>query len=664
MSTSIEKELSKATGGTVPAVEIAPGRIKGGVAKWIAVSFALIGIVVGGIINFNVPIWNIIPLKIFEPRMIEYFTLGLFVPLLLLDQPLRKRWRGRPIPWYDWLLALVLLGAFFYVAANAYQVAWKGWAASAPLIPLILAGIILGTMLSLAHRQFGIVFFVVIMFFTIYPLFAESIPGVLKGISYSVPALVSQHVFGAEGIDGLPMRVAGRLMISFLPFLAIMLYFGGPRLWVTLALSIIGRFRGGGAKVAVMASALVASISGSSTANVITTGVVTIPLMKRTGYTPHYAGAIESCASTGGVLTPPVMGGVAFIMASFLQISYAQIVIAAIIPAILYYISLFVQVDIYAKRVGLKGLSPEEVPRFWPTLKAGWHIIGAYVVFVYYLVFAQEIFKAGWYAALFLLIVLLYKRWREKRLRAFPGELANGLMVAARLGAQMVTLFGLVGLIIGSISICGVGLAISTSLVSVSGGNLVSLLIIGGLTALVLGMGMTVTAVYVIVALLLAPALVQVGINPIAAHLFVLYWGMLSSITPPVALSALIACRIADSDFLKTALLSCRMGIIIFLIPFLWVLSPNLILQGELTRIMLDLPTAILGIIVTSFGLEGGMWFVREKLNITMRSIVIISGLLILFPSWQTDMYGLIILAGILIYLFVIRTLVFRKVPT
>ncbi|MFC2019878.1 TRAP transporter permease [Chloroflexota bacterium] len=626
----------------------APGRVASGFPKWLAVTLVTLALLLTVLDKWHVfAIDNII---------FVYFTLAFFVPIVVLNHPLRKKSPQDRVPWYDWLISGVTFICFVYFGLHSREILWQGWPSYAPTIPYIMSWIVLIVMLSLAHRIYGTLFFIVTLFFSVYPLFAGNLPGVLEGVSLPLRNTVSQLALGEEGINGVAMRAAAKFMISFAPFIIALLYMGGGKFFINLALSIIGTFRGGAAKVAVLASALMASVTGGSAMNVLTTGVITIPAMKKSGYEPHYAAAIEACASTGGAITPPIMGGAAYIMASFLRIAYWQVVIAALIPVLLYYVALFVQTDLYAKRNNLKGLSREELPSFWQTLKSGWIFPVAILFFVYLLVFQRIETKAGFYAA-GLLYFLYLVTGDKNRLKWFiPRDLANIFLSIAKVTGAIIVLFGIVGLVIGGVSLTGVALSLTSNLISLSGGNLFFMLLIGAVAAYILGMGMVAPAVYCIVAILLAPGLVQAGINPVAAHFFVLYWGMMSSITPPVAIGSMVASQLAGADFFKTGGLACRIGIGLFLVPFFFVMSPGLVLQpSPVMKTILDVSTCVLGLVIISFAMEKAVYLMKGTIGIPMRLFLFASGFLLAVPGWQTDLYGIALGAASFVALIVLR---------
>src|SRR5690606_9525716 len=377
-------------------------------------------------------------------------------------------------------------------------------------------------------------------------------------------------------------------------------------------------------------------LSGSPTSNVLTTGTITIPTMKRCGYPSAYAGAVEACASTGGAIMPPVMGAAAFIMASFLNVPYAEVVIAAFLPALLYYAALMLQTDAFAARNKLVGLDRSEVPPIGGTLKTGWHYIVALIGLTYLLLAWRIEAAAPFLVSLFLLaIAVLRARNTGFNLRAFcqlTVDVGQGL-------AQLVCLIAGIGLIIGALSITGVANSFSRELVQYAGGNVYLLLAAGALTSFILGMGMTASACYIFLAIVLAPALVEVGIDPMAAHLYIFYWGMVSFITPPVALAAIAAASIAKADAMAVGFRALRIGSLLLLLPVLFVLQPALIMKGDTSTVLQACLTALAAVAMVAAAFEGYLWRVGNLSGIPRIGIGL-GGLLLVIPEGYTDLVG------------------------
>ena len=348
---------------------------------------------------------------------------------------------------------------------------------------------------------------------------------------------------------GLPFQAFANLVIGFVLFGVVLQHTGGGRFFLNLAFALLGRQRGGPAKVAVVSSGLMGSMSGSVVTNVLTTGQMTIPAMQRAGMPGHVAGGVEACASTGGVLLPPIMGSTAFIMATFLEIPYMEVAAAAALPAVLYFFSLYMQIDALAARSGLAGQAEGDTPGVAATLADGWFYLGAFALLIFLLIFLQREALAPYYASAALMILNQLSPGHRLSRTQFMDLLVGA---GAFVGGGMVVILAGVGLVVGALSLTGLSGTLVNDLLSMAGSNLGLLLLLGAATSFVLGIGMTVTAAYIFLAVVLAPALVEQGLAPLSAHLFILYWAMLSYITPPVALGAYAAASIAGASPLRT----------------------------------------------------------------------------------------------------------------
>jgi TRAP transporter 4TM/12TM fusion protein len=396
------------------------------------------------------------------------------------------------------------------------------------------------------------------------------------------------------------MKAFGEIVVGFIIFGVALNHTGGGKFFNDIAFAMVGHIRGGAAQVGVISSALQGSISGSVISNVISSGVVTIPAMKRTGFSAKYAGAVEAVASTGAVLMPPVMGSTAFVMASFLGRPYGEIALAATIPALLFYLGLMLQIDAYAARAGLRGMRREELPNFLATIKEGWIYIAVFVVLVFFMVHESREALAPFYATGLLLLVnqiLPRHRMDWPRFVEFLAAAGRGL-------AEIVAILMGVGFIIGSFSVTGLAGTLANDLVYLAGDAPIVLLIMGAATSFIFGMGMTVTACYIFLAIVLAPPLVQAGLDPLGVHLFIMYWGMVSFITPPVALAAFAAAPIARCSPFAIGYEAMRMGSIMYFVPFFFVLNPALILHGPVWEIVVVTSTAVVGILFIAAGLQ------------------------------------------------------------
>jgi TRAP transporter 4TM/12TM fusion protein len=467
----------------------------------------------------------------------------------------------------------------------------------------------------------------------LYPLIAEKVPNPLNGISQSLADTIAHHIYGAESSFGIPMKAFGEIVVGFIIFGVALNYTGGGRFFNDLAFALVGGMRGGAAQVGVISSMLQGSISGSVISNVISSGVVTIPAMKRTGFRADYAGGVEAVASTGAVLMPPVMGSTAFVMASFLGRPYAEIALAAAIPAILFYLALVVQVDAYAARLGLKGLTRAELPRLGAVMKDGWIFIPVFAVLVYFLTEDKLEAEAPFYATALLLVV----NQIMPRHRMSWAALVEFIAATGRALAELAAILMGVGCIIGAFSMTGLAGTLANDLVYLAGDAPLLLLVMGAITSFIFGMGMTVTACYIFLAIVLAPPLVKAGMDPLAVHLFIMYWGMVSFITPPVALATFAAAPIAKTSAMRIGLQATKLGTAIYIVPFCFVLNPALILKGDTITIVVSVATAIIGLVVAAGALQGhaaGIGRYPATLaGWAVRALVLAGGLMLAAPT-------------------------------
>ena len=440
-------------------------------------------------------------------------------------------------------------------------------------------------------------------------------------------------MISSEASFGIPMQAFGNLVIGFILFGAILQYTGGGGFFNNLAMALVGHYRGGAAKVAIFASGFMGSMSGSVISNVLTTGAVSIPLMKSTGFPPRYAAGIEACASTGGVLMPPVMGATAFVMASWLGIPYVQIMLAAAIPSGLYYFGLFVQIDAFAARHGLRGVARDRLPKVAATLRDGWAYIFVFVLLLFLMVAFRWETTAPFYAIVLLLIVNQFKKNSGFSLRSFIDMIVS----VGRVLAELVAILLGIGMIIGAFQATGLTGPLATELIYMAGSSIPMLLIMGAITSFIFGMGMTVTACYIFLAIVLAPALVQEGLNPLAVHLFILYWGMISFITPPVALGAFAAATMAGANPISTGWEAMRLGVVIYAVPFFFVMNPALIGLGAPADVAFSVICATIGVWLLSAAMQGYLAFFGTMgsgpLALAMRVLLAVAGLLVALPT-------------------------------
>jgi TRAP transporter 4TM/12TM fusion protein len=558
---------------------------------------------------------------------------ALLVGSVFLLIPAGARAARASVPWYDVLLFAASFGVFAYFAVNAQRIIEEGWEYKAPREAVWVACVGWLMLLEATRRAGGTAVFVVVALISFYPVVAGHMPGPIAGLPRDLASTASFHFASSESALGIPMRAFGELVIGFVMFGAVLQYTGAAHFFNNLAFALFGAVRGGPAKVSIFASGLMGSVSGSVVSNVLTTGVVTIPAMKRIGFSPAYAGGVEACASTGGVLMPPVMGATAFVMASFLGKPYVAIAIAALVPSLLFYFALFVQIDGYAAKHGLKGLPRAELPSLRRTFAEGWHYLFVFALLVWMLLVLQRESLAPFYAtALLLVINQVSPRYRLDRAKL--GALLEGVGGAL---SELAALLAGVGLIIGALSVTGLAGTLANDLVYLAGNNVYVLLVMGAITSFIFGMGMTITACYIFLAIVLAPPLIGAGFDPIAVHLFMMYWGMVSFITPPVALAAFVAAGVAKAPPMQVGMQSVRLGAAMYFVPFFFVLNPALILQGPAWEIAVVVGTAVAGIALIAFALEGYVLGLgataRNAAGYAARLVIFAGGLAMALPG-------------------------------
>ena len=500
-----------------------------------------------------------------------------------------------------------------------------------PLDALAVSVILFVLVLEGLRRVVGLTLVIVVMLFMVFALLGSHLSGPLQTRDIDLDRLFVYLGVDTNGMLGLTLNVAATIVIGFILFGQLLLRSGGADFFNDIALALMGRSKGGSGKIATIASALFGSISGVVVSNIVATGVVTIRMMKKGGFKPHTAAAIETVASTGGQIMPPVMGAVAFLMAEFLQIGYSEVVIAALVPAILYYAALYIQVDLEAAKEQIKPIDPALIPSKRKVLQQGWIFIIPFAAVILALFsFNQRPETAALWGALGALIVGVLKGYKGKRMGA--KDILGSLEETGHSIVDIIMIGAAAGFIIGILNITGLGFGLTYFLVELGQGNLFLLLVISAVVCIVLGMGMPTVGVYLLLAVLVAPSLIQVGVEPIAAHLFIFYLGMMSMVTPPIAIGAFFAASIAKANPMKTALTSMRLGWTAYIIPFLFVTTPSLLLIGETSQIVITVMSALIGVWAVSVGFAG---YFKNKLNLVFRFGFVIAGGLFLLPNLQ-----------------------------
>ena len=604
-------------------------------------------ILVLGSIAKATDLYRILGLQLYDQQFM-FPMIGAAFLLTYVHLTPRGAKRDRRVPWYDWILGLSGLAACCYLA-------WE-YPRLADIVPYqpadaVICGIIIMVLCAEGlRRSVGLILLVVLLGFIGFGVAGQHIPGQLQGQEIEFGDLVTYLSFDTNALMGVPMRVVTTIVIAFLLMAALMRPSGAAEFLNDVSIALMGRYRGGGAKVAITASSLFGSISGSVGANIMSTGAFTIPMMKEGGYRAESAGAIEAVASTGGQLMPPVMGAVAFVMADFLQVDYVEVCIAALIPSVLYYAGLFVQADLEAARDGIARIARDLIPRLGPVLKRGWIFTIPFAVLVIALFWLNhEPEEAALEGAAAFIVVGMAFGYKGRRLTLrdiFWAVAETGVLVI-----DLVMIGAAVGMIIGIIAKSGLGFALTLWLSQIGAGNLPLLLALSAMVCIVLGMGMPTIGVYVLVATLVAPAMVETGVSPMAAHMFVLYYGMLSFITPPVCIGAFFAAKLAEADQMRTGFVAMRFGWSAFVVPFLFIYSPSLLFEGNPLTLLQDIVTAVAGVWLVSASLVG---YLFRPLAPVQRSLIAVGGLLLLIPlgafpaAYWTDVVGLLV-AGLVV---------------
>jgi TRAP transporter 4TM/12TM fusion protein len=574
-----------------------------------------------------------VPWAFFNEQFLGLF-LGLALASVFVAVKARGGEAGDRVPPLDWALCALGLAVGLYVSVMYPTIAYRLGELTADRVALGGAAVLL--VLEATRRLAGGTLAWVALGCILYAKFAWIFPSLLYAKGSSWPRIATYLYLDTNGIFGVPLQVAAGVLVAFIFFGHALSAVRGDRFLMEIALVLMGRYRGGAAKVSVVSSALFGTVSGSAVANVAVNGAFSIPLMKQAGYQPHMAAAIEAVASTGGQIMPPVMGAAAFLIAEFLNISYGQVALAAAIPACLYYLALFTQVDLEAARTGMAGLPRERIPRLRDVMRHGWVFLVPLAVLVYTLMVAN--WEAG-PAGMAAVIVTFAVGTLQHQHRPTPARVIASVEETGRTLLDIVAITALAGLVIGTLNLSGFIFKVSMLLVTISGGHAFLLLLVTALGCLFLGLPLPTTVVYITLAVLIAPALVQVGIHPLAAHLFLFYFGMISLITPPDCLPTYTAAAMARADFWKTGWTGMRLAIAAYVVPFVFAFHPALILVGTWTDIVTTVITAALGTVLIGVGCAG---YLFRPLGWGRRAWAIVAGLALFMPT----------LAGVPEYLF------------
>ena len=578
-------------------------------------------------------------------HIIFAFVIGLFL------YPARKKSNKDKPAILDFVLMAGVIVVFGYIFLFPEQMALKG--GNATQLDLIFGVIAIFLTLEVTRRVVGPELPIVALVFLSYAYFGPYMPGILAHRGFSLTRIVSHMYMGLEGIMGIPTGVSATFVFLFILFGAFLDKTGVGKFFIDMAFGMTGHLKSGPAMTAVVASGFMGSISGSSVANTVTTGAFTIPLMKKTGYKPYFAGAVEAAASTGGQIMPPVMGAAAFIMAEFTGISYLQIIIAAAIPAVLYYFAVGTMVHMEASKLGLKGIPRNELPKVSKLLLTRGFLLIPLVSVVYFLVSGNTptlaAFKAIIISMVVAVVATLVRRDKSFTIKDFLGALEAG----AKGSVGVACACACAGMIVGVVTLTGLGLRIAEIIVTVAQGNLLLTLFFTMIASIILGMGLPTTAKYIVLATMAVPALIRLDVNLMAAHLFILYFGVVADITPPVALAAYAGAGIAGANSMKTGFQAVKIALAAFIVPYIFALNPELIMVEEIVgttvvfmpfiRALPVIVSAMIGIVCLASAVEN---YLITKTNIIERVALAIAAGMLLYPGLMTDAFGLVALGG------------------
>lgn len=574
------------------------------------------------------------------PAMIQRsVTMGFALALAFITFQGRKS-DGAKVPFYDWILAALSIACVVYLWTNFHSLIMRG---GSPITMDVIMGCIAVLLaLEATRRCVGTPLVVVAVAFLAYAFAGPYLPGLLAHKGYPIRRVASQMFITLEGLLGTPMSVATTFVFAFIVFGVFLEATGGAELFINLAFALTGRFAGGPAKTAVVASGLLGTISGSSLANVVTTGSFTIPLMKECGYKPSFAGGVEASASSAGQIMPPIMGAAAFIMAEMTGIPYLRICAAAAIPAVLYYVSVFLSVDLEARRINLKALPREKVPELGAALTASLPLLLPIATIFIMMILGYSPLRA----ALFSTIVMLISSALSKKTRMTFGEFVEALKKSAYNAVSVTVACAVCGIITGVITLTGLGLKLSDLILQVSGGKLLPTLLLTMIASIILGMGLPTTAKYIVLSSVAAPALTQIGVPLIAAHLFILYFGVIAEVTPPVALTSYAGAAVARASGFETALQGLKISIAAFFIPFMFVYYPALLFENVTAAgIFAGLISSLIGVVCLATSSIG---YLFGQLDIWQRLALFAGVILVIMTSLKTDIAGLVIIASII----------------
>ncbi|MBR0075385.1 MAG: TRAP transporter permease [Synergistaceae bacterium] len=574
---------------------------------------------------------NKVPLQI-----LRYTHLGLAISMAFILYPATKKSDRHKLAWYDCVLAIMTLCVAAYFIINYKPLQFR--AGRYTMLDTVMAGLGIVLVLLACYRVVGTPIVIIAVSFFIYGMLGKYMGGFLQHRGFSLKRIITHLFITTEGVIGNPLGVCATYIFLFILFGAFLEKTGIGKFFISLANSLAGWASGGPAKVAVLSSALQGTVSGSSVSNTVSTGSFTIPMMKSLGYTPEFAGAVEAAASTGGQIMPPIMGSAAFLISETCNVPYRKLMLIALIPALLYFTGIWISVHLEAKRLGLKGLPREQLPKLLPLLKAKGHLLLPLVGIIYLMLSGFTITRAALLGCLLCIIVpYLRKGTRVPFLQIF-----QALPQAARSVISVATACSTAGIIIGMVTLTGLGQRIGTGIFGLVGNSVFLSLVCAMFTSLILGMGVSTTSNYLITSTIAAPILIKAGIPLLASHMFCFYFGIVADITPPVALAAYAGSAIAGGNAFRTGVNATKLAIAAFLIPYMFAMNPKMIMiDGNFIEALPMIITAILGLI----GIGGGfIGYLNRPLNMPLRLISFAGGLCMVIPGTLTDIVGAVLI--------------------
>mgnify|MGYP003735103903 FL=1 len=595
------------------------------IIRWMLVAFSIFAVLAN--IVFTLPE---------QIKRASFLGIVIFIAFLLFPASKKIKKRVNYVPWYDLALGIVGFCAFFYLVVNFRTIADRAGLFTQTDLVWGVIGILI--VLEICRRAVGLPIVVVVSCFIAFAFYS----------GFSFKRIVTHLSYTLEGVIGIPLGVCTTFIVMFILFGAFLEKTGVGQFFIDISNSIAGFASGGPAKVAVIASAMEGMVSGSSVSNTVGSGSFTIPMMKKIGYKPEFAAAVEATASTGGQIMPPIMGAAAFLMAEITGIPYSNIVIAAFLPAALYFTGIFLMIHFEAKKLGLKGLSKEELPNFWKLFFTKGYLLIPLVVIIYLMMSGSTPTMAAFWSIVSAIAVSMVRKDTRLNFTKATDALENG----ARNTLGVAIACSAAGIIIGVVTLTGVGLELATGLLTLSGGIPILALFFTMIACIVLGMGVPTTANYVIMATITAPIVMKLGVPIMAAHMFVFYFGIVADITPPVALAAYAGSAIAHSNPLKTAITATRLAIAAFIIPYMFALNPAILLgpQSFATvastfKVLFMILTSFVGMFSISVGMEG---YLFKHMRFWERILAIGAGLLLIDPGLVTDIAGLSLIAFVI----------------